>query len=176
MKGEPDLVDEPWLFRTSALSTEKTRLGQIVHKQRGMSFFDLMNNFKVALSLLSIYLAALLAVLLIGVCIRRLAYWVRFGASIKPKLFRGYFKDQKLGFMKFPALAIFVLFVGQFLWLTELFLTNNIKTNKVVTILTAIDLLDFGLFEAHPKPFKSPLNTTELFSQTHLPRWWTLRS
>ena len=109
-----------------------------------------MDNFKVALSLLSIYLAALLAILLIGVCIRRLAYWVRFGAPIKPKLFRGYFKDQKLGFMKFPALAIFVLFVGQFLWLTELFLTNNIKTNKVVTILTGIDLLDFGLFEAHP--------------------------
>ena len=129
---------------------EKTRIGQQIYKQSGVSFFDLMDNFKVATSLLSIYLAALLAVLLIGVCIRRLAYWVRFGASRMPKLFRGNFKYRKLGFIKFPALAIFVLFVGQFLWLTQLFLTNNIKTNKVVTILTVIDLLDFGLFEAHP--------------------------
>ena len=145
MQGETEFVDEPWLFHTSALATEKTRVGQVVHKQSGVSFFDLMDNFKLGISLLSIFLAVLLAVLLIGVCIRRLAYWVWFGASRKPKLFRGYFTDQKLGFIKFPALAIFVLFVHQFVWLTQLFLTNNIKTNKVVTIHTGIDLLDFRL-------------------------------
>ena len=78
----------------------------------------------------------MLGAFLVGLCIRRMAYWTRFGDSRKPKLFNGYFADRKFGVKKFPALAVFALFVGQFLWLTELFLTNNIKTQKVVTIQT----------------------------------------
>ena len=128
LKGEPDLIDEPWLFRTAAFTTEKTRFGHMIPEKRSVSFFDLMKNFKLDVSLLSIYLVALLAALLIGVCIRRMAYRIKFGASRMPKLFRGYFADKKFAFRKkLPALAIFVLFVHQFLWLTQLFLTNNIK-------------------------------------------------
>lgn len=94
-----------------------------------------MDNFKLDIWLIFTYLATMLATLLIGVCIRRLAYRVRLRASRRPKLFRGYFADRKLAFAKLPALALFILFVGEFLWITQLFLTNNIKTNKVVTIL-----------------------------------------
>lgn len=143
LKPEPDNVDEPWLLRTSALSTERTRFAHLIPDQQNESFFDLMDNFKVDISLLSIFLGSLLATLLIGFCIRRLAYRVRFGASRRPKLIRGLqvhrFAYRKLGFMKIelpnlPALAILALFFGEFIWLTELFLINNIKTNKVVNI------------------------------------------
>ena len=98
-----------------------------VPEQRGVSFFDLMENFKLGPSVLCTYLAGLLAAFLVGVCIRRLAYLVSFGASRKPKLFKGYLVDRNSGITKLPALAIFALFMGQFFWLTELFLTNNIK-------------------------------------------------
>lgn len=127
LKAEP-ILDEPWLLRTTPFTTEKTRFGHLIREERG-AFFDLMNNFKVGISLLFIYLGALLALLLIGICIRRLAYWTRFGTSRKPNLSRGYFADRKLGFKRFPALAIFILFVGVFLWLTQLFLINNIKVD-----------------------------------------------
>src|SRR5699024_3769155 len=90
------------------------------------------------------YLATLLAALLVGVCLRQLAHRVKFRASRRPELFRGLiFGNHRLVFLKLPALAIYTLFVGQFLWLTELFLTNNIKTNKVVTIRT-VHLISSG--------------------------------
>lgn len=139
LKGVPDFVDEPWLFRTPALGMEKTRLFHQVNRKSDGAFFDLMDNFNVGVLLISIYLAALLAALLAGLCIRRLAYQVRFGTSRKPKLFR-YFADRKLGFKKthLPALSVFALCVGEFFWLTQIFLTNTIKTNKVVLMFLII--------------------------------------
>ena len=130
LKLEPDFVDEPWLYRTPALGTERTIFGHIVPRQRE-AFFDLMDNFKLGFSLISIYIVALLAVLVIAGYIRRLAYWIRFGDSRKPKLFRRLFAERKLDFKKLSALGIFTLCVGQFLWLTQLFLTNNIKVSSI---------------------------------------------
>ena len=125
LKPEPDIVDEPWLLRSPATKTEQTKFGHLVLQQSDDSFFDLIDNFKLGFSLVSTFLATMLTALLIGVCIRRLAYQVRYRALRAPKLFKGYFADEKSGFL--PALAIFSLFVGQFLWFTTLFLTNNIK-------------------------------------------------
>ena len=36
------------------------------------------------------------------------------------------------GVKRLSAIGVFVLFIRLFLWVTQLFLTNNIKTNKVV--------------------------------------------
>ena len=125
LKPEPDIVDEPWLLRSPTTKIEQVRFGHLVLSVRDDAYFDLMNNFKLGVSLIFTFLTTMFIALLIGVCIRRLAYLVRFGASRTPKLFRGYFTDQTSGF--FPALLIFTLFVSQFLWFTTLFLTNNIK-------------------------------------------------
>ena len=98
---------------------------------RDDSLFDLMDNFKVGVRLISTYLATMLITLLIGVCIRQLAYRIRFGATRTPKLFNGYFDDRDSGIKRFPALAIFGIFVSQFVWQVQLFLMNNIKVSSI---------------------------------------------
>lgn len=134
LKGEPEFVDEPWLLRTPVLAMEKTRLCHMIHEQKTVDFFDLMSNFRFSPSLLSAYLAGVLAALFIGIFIRRLTYRIQFGTSKKSGFFRGFFVNRRLHFKRFSALAVFALFLRLFLWISQLFLTNNIKTNKVVRL------------------------------------------
>ena len=95
-----------------------------------MSYFDLLDNFNVGLTLLSTYIFSFFAILSLAFLINKLTHRIR-GTANSPKRIALALNSFEL--KRLSAMGLFVLFVHRFLWLTQLFLTNNIKTNKVVS-------------------------------------------
>ena len=109
----------------------------IQDKNRQISYFNLLDNFKLGFALSALYLLSLLAVMASGLLINALTHRIRFGGQRIVRLSKRFalvlnsFKKKKLS-----AIGLFVLFVQLFCFNTQLFLTNNIKTNKVVVDTT----------------------------------------
>ena len=103
--------------------------------QNSVSFFNLLENLNVGFTLSAVYLLSFVGILGLSLLINELSHRVRYGAGRTAKVF-----DQlssavsSFRVKRLSAIGIFVLFVHLFLWITELFLTNNIKTNKVVSL------------------------------------------
>lgn len=136
LRGESVYLHEDWLTKSIPFKMESVLLGQPIREQNEkVKFFNLLSNFKFGPNLLLSYLASFLAILVLVVLIDELTYRVqcadsrtipirkRIALSVKS------FGDSK----KLSAIAIFALFVNQFIWITQVFLTNNVKTNKVVS-------------------------------------------
>ena len=107
--------------------------GHSLGAQKAVSFFNLLDNFNVGATWSATYLVSFLAILTLIFFINELSHRIRFESrrAVKPttsiaSIARS-FRAKKLS-----AIGLFVLFVHLFLWLTRLFITNNIKTNKVV--------------------------------------------
>ena len=105
-------------------------------EQKEVSFFNLLGNFKVGFTLAATYFLSFLGILALSFLINELTHRIRFEETVvrrRPKLFKRIVSALKsFGVNRLSAIGIFVLFVHQFIWVTQLFLTNNIKTNKVV--------------------------------------------
>lgn len=133
-------------------------VGHVLRDENKKSYFNLLENFNLGLTLSAIFLLAFLGILSTSFLINKLAQRIRFGSSslerrptkISEKITSAV---SSLGVKQLSAIGIFVLFVNQYLWLSELFLTNNIKTNKVVrlTLISQFKSI-FGL-----KDFRSRL-------------------
>ena len=131
LRGEPDYLHEDWLTKSIPVQMSKVVLGHAIHDQTNcVAYFNLLNNFNVGLTLSSTFLVSVLAILAFSYLINRLTNRIQERPpeackSIAVILTK--FRNKTLS-----AIGIFFLFVHLFLWLTQLFLTNNIKTNKVV--------------------------------------------
>ena len=109
-------------------------VAHFLQDQKRVSYFDLLSNFNVGLALLLTYLASFLAILNLFFLINELTNRIRFEGKGRVRFFkRALLFLNGLRNKRVSAIAVFFLSVRLFLWLTQLFLTNNIKTNKVVS-------------------------------------------
>ena len=114
---------------------ESIVLGHTIPDRQNLAYFNLLNNLDVGFTLSAAYLLSFFGILTLAFLIGELIYRVRFAERRPVKISKRIalalrmFQNQKLS-----AVGIFVFFVYLFLWLTQLFLTNNIKTNKVVRL------------------------------------------
>lgn len=119
-------------------------VGHVLRDENKKSYFNLLTNFNVGLVLSVVFLLAFLGTLSTSFLINKLAHRLRFGYSRSKRRPTKIFEKitwavRSFGNVKkLSALGIFLLFVREYLWLTQLFLTNNIKTNKVVRLFDSI--------------------------------------
>ena len=120
------------------IHSETIVIGQSIHDHQSVTYFNLLNNFKLGFSLTATYLLSFLGILALSFLFNGLTYEIRFGErqpikiTKKIALATNSFRTKRLS-----AIGMYFLFVRLFLWITQLFLINNIKTNKVVRLLSA---------------------------------------
>ena len=121
--------------------------------QKNQRYFDLMSNFEFGIELFVFYFGALFLVLLtLSVLIRqhrRIRQDKREPAQTSS--FLNYFRWSVNCFFidqySFSSVGLFLTFAQLYFWLIQLFLANNIKTNKVVGIFVHSKVFD-ELFKA----------------------------
>ena len=113
---------------------ESIVVGHPIHNRNDSAYyFDLLNNLNVGFGLASVYLLSFCGILAFAFLIDDLTGRIQFGARKRAKIWkRVTWAVSKFQRKKLTAIGLFFLFIHLFLWLTRLFLTNNIKTNKVV--------------------------------------------
>ena len=134
MRGEPDYLHEDWLTKSVPIQMEQILIGHPIRDQTSLvSFYNLLDNFNVGFTLTATYLFSIFTILVLALLLNELTHWIQTGAIRTNKISKriasvvGSFRTKQLS-----ALGLFLLFVHLFLWIIQLFLTNNIKTNKVV--------------------------------------------
>ena len=140
LRGEPDYLNEDWVAKTIPIQMGSVQVGQAI-RDKNNAYFNLLDNFNVGLALSAIFLLSFLGILSLDFLINKLTERIRFGSSERSptKISEAIASTvASLGVNQLSAIGIFVLFVNQYLWLAELFLTNNIKTNKVVRFFLKI--------------------------------------
>ena len=166
LRGEPDYLQEDWLAKSVPIQMENVVVIHQIRDQTSLAYFNLLNNFNVGFTLSAIYLFFFFIILSLLILVNELAYRIRsggretLGISKRVALALGKFRIKRLS-----AIAIFVLFVQLFLWMTQLFLTNNIKTNKVVSVRTFSNIFEMD---------RTRKRIFDLLA--FLTRWSTLRS
>ena len=137
MRGEPDYLHEKWLGKSVPVGMENTMVFQPIQEQNAISFFNLLDNFNVGFTLTATFLLSFLGILTFSFLINELTHRVHFGETVlrsRAKLSKRIASAlNSFGVNRLSAIGIFVLFVHQFIWIGQLFLINNIKTNKVVS-------------------------------------------
>ena len=137
MRGQPDYLEEDWLAKSVPIRMESVISGQCIREQKAVSFFNLLNNFNVGFTLSAIFLLSLVGIFSCSFLINEITKRIRFERRRTVKICKriatatSSFRVKRLS-----AIGIFVLFVHLFLWVSQLFLINNIKTNKVVSSKT----------------------------------------
>ena len=136
LKAESDYLNEPsFLLKTISMESEEIRFGHSIDDKdaEDVSYFDLIHNFKLPISLLAIYLAAFLVIIFIGFAFHEITQKIKCKAFKKKRLIKKLATILRLFFSgnKFFTIGVFFVFVLLFIWFSQLFLTNNIKTNKV---------------------------------------------
>ena len=120
---------------------ESVVIGQMLPHRRDVDFFNLMENFNVGIALTATYLLSFLAILALAYLLNELAYRIRFGerriAKFSKKVSLASTKFRiKISKQRVSAIGWFILFIHWFMWITELFLTNNIKVPERPTGLS----------------------------------------
>ena len=115
------------------MNAERIVVAQWFQMQNEDNFFDLIDNFMLGFGLSAAYLGSILVSGLIIFGLNELRRKIQFGVPRIVKLQKKFaIVLSQFGMNRLSAIGIFVLSFNLFLWLAELFLTNNIKTNKVV--------------------------------------------
>ena len=143
LKGEPSHVYEPdWLRTTPPFYTERIVFGQLITPKNVTNFFDLGQNFNLGQQIILSYCAVLAGLLLVCIALKR-----AYGRLSAARPADGGRRDERLNGLgrkvnrfltslqragSLPSFGVLFLFLNLFVWFTLLFLTNNIKTNKVV--------------------------------------------
>ena len=100
-----------------------------------VKIFNLLDNFKVDFTLILVYLFAFCCILVLSFLLNEFSHRVRFGigrtAKVSEKIISAV---RSFGNNRLSAISLFALCVGQFIWLTELFLTNNIKVEVWISL------------------------------------------
>ena len=136
---------EEWLAQSIPINTEEAALGHIIPDHRkAISFFNLLNNFTVKVTLAATFFFLFLVILAISVLINEISHRIRFEESVVKKASR---RASKLSnriasavssfrSTRLSAIAVFALSVNLFIWITQLLLTNNIKVPERPTGLS----------------------------------------
>ena len=130
LRGQPDFMQEDWLEKSVPIQLSSALVGHIVHRERNdVTFFNLLDNFNFGLTLTASYMLSFICILGICFLIHLISHRLQFGkrgrtgkAIQKTVAALGSFRGNRLS-----TIGIFVLCTHVFLWLTQLFLTNNIK-------------------------------------------------
>ena len=128
LRGGPDYLHEDWLKKSVPISMSGILVGHQIHDQKRISYFNLLENFKIGIGLTSLYLCSFLGILAFSFLFNALTRRIRTerGATIEIHK-RIALALNKLRIPTLTAIGLFALFAGQFIWFSELFLTNNIK-------------------------------------------------
>lgn len=133
LKGEPDYLNEPWLERTLPMKTENLVVMQRVYeKNMNLDYFDLTANFQFGLPILASYFLSFLGIILTCLFIIKMKNKLASNPITNREILTIFQKDFFTKKYSLSAMGIFILFFHLFFWYTQLFMTNNIKTNKVV--------------------------------------------
>lgn len=133
LRGAPDYLHEEWLTKSGPIYSEKIIIGHLIRDRDDSAYFDLLENFNVGLALIAIYLLSFCGILAFALLINELNHRVQFGTKSRMNILKQITSAMdKFQNKRLTAISLFLLFVHLFLWLTQLFLTNSIKTNKVV--------------------------------------------
>ena len=107
----------------------------MIRDRKDTTYHNLLDNFKIGLTLSAAYLLSFVGILALPFFINELTHRIRLErrrtARIGEKIKSAF---GNFGVTRLSAMGLFALFVHLFLWLTQLLLTNNIKTNKVVSL------------------------------------------
>ena len=150
LRGEPDYLNEDWAAKTIPIQMGSVQVGQAIRDENN-AYFNLLDNFNVGLALSAIFLLSFLGILSLAFLINKLTERIRFDPSERSptKISKAIASTvASLGMNQLSAIGIFVLFVNQYLWLAELFITNNVKTNKVVRLSLKIKISKLNKFLA----------------------------
>ena len=136
MRGEANYLHEEWLGKSVPFTMEEAAVTMpIVDDKKGTIFFNLLDNFKLGIRLTAVYLFSFVAILAISFLINELSRRIRFERTAVrralrriPKFWERIVSTVKsFGTTRLSAVGLFFLFVNLFIWVTQLFLTNNIK-------------------------------------------------
>ena len=134
LRGEPDYLHEDWLTKSVPIHMESLVVGHLVSNQKTVSYFNLLDNFRLGFSLSIAFLFSFFTILAFSFLINQLSRRIRFESRKTDKLSKRIDSTvSSFGAKRLTAIGVFVLFVQLFVWLTELFIINCIKTNKVVS-------------------------------------------
>ena len=131
LRSGPDNLQEDWLGQSVPIMMERILLSQpILNNQMDVSIFNLLDNFKFGIELSVIFLLSFVGVFSFSFLLNELTRRIRFG----PKRAIHIWKRIRLAANKFrvsrfalSAIGIYFLFVHEFIWIAQLFLTNNVK-------------------------------------------------
>ena len=102
-----------------------------------LKYFNLLNNFNIGFTLITAYMLSFLSILAVSFLLGDLSQRIRFTGRRKRleiykrialTLYNLLFQRISVG------IFIFGLFVGEFIWFTQLFLSNNIKVEVWISL------------------------------------------
>ena len=133
LRLEPDYLHEDWLAKTVPIQMSRVILGHSIPERKNVAFFNLLDNFNVGFGLSVTFAFSFLAILALLFLLSELSRLIRPGRR-KTITKRIALAVRSFSADRLSAIGVFVVFVQLFIWINELFLTNNIKTNKVVSL------------------------------------------
>lgn len=119
---------------------ERILIGHILFEDKDRPYFDLISNFSLTWELLLFYLAAssviFLCLSLLVTLARRVGSPAYDGTATKSVFHNSlamlkYFICEK---QSLSSIEVFLLMLNVYIWLNQLFIGNNIKTEKVVSL------------------------------------------
>ena len=126
-RGEPgDHLNEPFLQKTIPFRAENIVFGQQIRDSKNVNYFNLLSNFNVGFEIFFYY--SLFLITFGFSCLLLTKFTIKSNRNFIKRfyLFLSYMSRSEL--FKFKIIYLFLLL---FFWFTQLFLANNIKTNKV---------------------------------------------
>ena len=126
-KGEPgDHLNEPFVHKTIPFTAENIVLGQQIFEKSNVNYFNLLSNFNLGFEFFFYY--SLFLITFGFSCLLLTKFTIKSNRNFIKRfyLFLSYISRSEL--FKFKIIYLFLLL---FFWFTQLFLANNIKTNKV---------------------------------------------
>ena len=109
---------------------ESIVIDQAIRNQKDdLKFFNLLGNFNIGVTLAATYLLSFVGIVLLSLLFNELSVRSKRPIKIRKEIavILNKFKNKRLS-----GIGVFFLFIHLFLWFTQLFLTGNMKTKKVV--------------------------------------------
>lgn len=142
------MIEESWLKISLPTQNKGFSVIQQIGERNEKSKFDLISNLDLGAKVWFSFLTIVVISLMIKYCLYSMQQSIKKSKKIKKfkKKFWHKIKKFLVNFIKISfkqvstlsVLGFFVVFFDLFLWLSELMITNNIKTNTVVLDLSNI--------------------------------------
>lgn len=137
-KGETEFIDEPFLRKTFPFNSERILIGHIIFDDKEKPYFDLISNFTVGLGLVSYFLAVFAVSFFCFFALVNLARRISTSSRNRKSVFESSFNVLKYFVCEQKSLSsiqVFLVALNLCFWFNRLFISNSIKTSKVVSSL-----------------------------------------